>query len=427
VVNTKAVLAMLALTFDLLWTSATSAKIVGQVVPPPSLSLSRVAQLPAPNRAKWQEYLRRSQLLQASDKTTLAGERAATGGAIATVPALGSPKSMPLDKPADWYRSDAARGIGDNIVSYQTPAGGWGKNQDRATLPRSPGQSYVEGDGWNYVGTIDNGATTTELAFLARMITALPPQQRGRLEASFVKGVRYLLAAQFPNGGWPQIYPLQGGYHDALTYNDDALARVVELLMGVASRRGYYGFVPARLAADADDAVRQATGVILSSQIRIAGARTGWGQQHDPVSLAPVGARNFEPASLSTAETATLLKLLMQMRQPDPRTAAAIHDGVAWLKSVALRDVEWRQKPGEDGKRLVAKAGAGPIWARFYDIRTMRPIFGDRDRSIHDDVNELSAERRNGYSWFGTAPARVLDMYRTWAILHPKESAARKR
>jgi hypothetical protein len=49
----------------------------------------------------------------------------------------------------------------------------------------------------------------------------------------------------------------------------------------------------------------------------------------------------------------------------------------------------------------------------------MKPIFGDRDRSIHDDVNELSPERRNGYSWYGTSPAKALAAYQAWSASHP--------
>jgi PelA/Pel-15E family pectate lyase len=49
----------------------------------------------------------------------------------------------------------------------------------------------------------------------------------------------------------------------------------------------------------------------------------------------------------------------------------------------------------------------------------MRPIFGDRDRSIHDDVNELSLERRNGYGWYGSWPTAVLAAYETWSRAHP--------
>jgi PelA/Pel-15E family pectate lyase len=51
--------------------------------------------------------------------------------------------------------------------------------------------------------------------------------------ASLLRGVDYLLAAQFPNGGWPQVWPLEGGYHDAITFNDDATVQTMRLLNGV--------------------------------------------------------------------------------------------------------------------------------------------------------------------------------------------------
>jgi PelA/Pel-15E family pectate lyase len=51
---------------------------------------------------------------------------------------------------------------------------------------------------------------------------------------------------------------------------------------------------------------------------------------------------------------------------------------------------------------------------------TDRPIFGDRDKSIHDSVDELSAERRNGYGWYGTEPSRVLEQFAQWTKQHPE-------
>ena len=60
------------------------------------------------------------------------------------------------------------------------------------------------------------------------------------------------------------------------------------------------------------------------------------------------------------------------------------------------------------------KPGAGPIWSRNYDIQTGKPIFGDRDRSIHDDVNFISKGRRNGYSWWNNAPQKAIEAYDEW-------------
>ena len=34
-----------------------------------------------------------------------------------------------------------------------------------------------------------------------------------------------------------------------------------------------------------------------------------------------------------------------------------------------------------------------------YRPSAIKPVFGDRDKSLHDDVNDLSLERRNGYAW----------------------------
>ena len=56
-----------------------------------------------------------------------------------------------------------------------------------------------------------------------------------RYRESFLRGVDYLLAAQYPNGGWPQVFPLEGSYHDAITFNDGALVNVLSLLHDVAA------------------------------------------------------------------------------------------------------------------------------------------------------------------------------------------------
>jgi PelA/Pel-15E family pectate lyase len=411
-----------------------SAKVVGQMVPAQPLTMQRIAALPMAQRPAWEAYLQRSQAQRKADKAALATEIAGLKSAVPPPPE-GSTNSMPLDKPSEWYGSPDARRIADNIVSYQTPAGGWGKNQDRTAPPRQRGQSFViiehlptealpdivtDDSRWAFVGTIDNGATTTEMRFLARVQGALPGQAGAAYRSAFLKGVRYLLDAQFPNGGWPQIYPLQGGYHDALTYNDDAVADVVDLLMDVGSRQSDYAFVPVPVADQALKAVDKAVSVILASQVVIHGKRTGWGQQHDPLTLAPVGARNFEPAALSSNESAKLLRLLMRLPKPTPTIVAAVHDGIAWLKSVALPDFEWAKATESQPRHLVAKPGAGPIWSRFYDLATMQPIFGDRDKTIHDNVDDLIPERRNGYSWYGPGPSSALKAYAKWAASYPR-------
>lgn len=399
--------------------AALAAQVIGRMTPAPPLTQARIAELPKSEQAAWTAYLARSTALMAADKAALAAER--EGIAVPPTPAHGKSggSGMPLGNPAGWYAGPDARRVADNIVSFQTPAGGWGKNVDRDGPVRLRGQFYVPDDGpdakesWNYIGTIDNNATTTEIRFLARVQAQLPGAEGAPYRAALIKGVRYLLSAQYPNGGWPQIYPLQGGYHDAVTYNDDAFSQVLETLALVAARQGDYAAVPAALAAEAKSACDRGIGVILKTQVMVGGKRTLWGQQHDALTLAPVGARNFEPAALSSYESAGLLLFLMRLPNPSPETKRAIRDGVAWLEAHAIMGQEWART--DQGRMLVVRPGAGPIWSRYYDIATAKPIFGDRDRSIHDTPNDLSQERRDGYSWFSNGPAKAIAEYAKWA------------
>jgi PelA/Pel-15E family pectate lyase len=336
---------------------------------------------------------------------------------------------MPLDRDAKYYASAEARRIADTIASFQTPAGGWSKNQNRAGPPRLPGQRYSndaetmvqdpanfdapQDRFWTFVGTLDNGATITEMRFLGRVAAALPGEAGARYRQSFVDGVRYLLAAQYPNGGWPQIWPLEGGFHDGITFNDDAVSKAAMLLEDVAEDPGYR-FVPEHLRQQASRAVSAAVKVILAAQVRQRDGRlAGWPQQVDPLTLEPISARNYEPRSIASAETTDILLFLMRQRDPTPEIRAAIDGGIAWLKASAVMDHAWTQTP--DGRKLIPQKGGGPLWSRNYDVVTGKPIFGDKDRTIHADVNNISVGRRNGYNWWVTNPQRAIDAYEAWS------------
>ena len=416
----------------LLVTAPLSSAVIGTSKPAESITAARIATLPAKDRAAWAAYLERSQKQMQIDRATLAAERAA-GTPEPQLPKEGfSARTMPLDRDPAWYGSAEARHVADVIVSFQTPAGGWSKNLDLSGAVRALGQSYTTNNlsrypgaddfdapkdpHWNYVGTLDNDATNTELHFLALVSGATPGAAGDPYRTSFLRGIQYLLAAQFPNGGWPQVWPLEGGYHDAITFNDNAVTESAETLTAVAAGAGDYAFVPAELRRQAAVSADHALQCILATQVVVKGQRTVWAQQHDALTLAPVAGRNYEPAALSSGESADLLMYLMQLPHPSQAVIAAVNAGVAWLKSAAINGLEWaggRGTPG--GRHLEAKAGAGPIWARYYSISTGLPVFGDRDKTIHDDVNELSLERRNGYAWYSAGPQQALDTYAAWS------------
>src|SRR5690606_37795742 len=129
------------------------------------------------------------------------------------------------NQPEAWYGTDEGRRIANIILSFQTPSGGWSKRTDMGQRPRRTGEHF--GTEPNYVPTFDNDATTTQTVFLALAYNATEDQRY--LEA-YLRGVNLILEAQYPNGGWPQSFPLRGGYHDLITFNDEAIENNLFLL-----------------------------------------------------------------------------------------------------------------------------------------------------------------------------------------------------
>jgi len=410
------------------------ASVVGTNPPAESLTRERIATLPRGDQRPWLEYLERSSRQRQADKDAFHAEMKRAGvPAPIEPPHSNSAHSMPLNRPPEWFASAEARHLADVIVSFQTPAGGWGKNTDMSKDLRAPGEAYTANNisrflapddfdtprepDWNYVGTIDNNATTTQMNFLAKTI-ASGGDHLAAYRAAFLRGMEYLFAAQFPNGGWPQVWPLEGGYHDAITFNDDAMTQVMELMRHAADGQREFSFIPEEIRRRAADSFERGVRCILAAQIVSGGRRTTWAQQHDALTLAPVSARNFEPPAESSSEGANVLMLMESLPKPSAEEQTSIRAAAAWFRKTAIYGQSWERSP--EGGHLVARPGAGPIWARYYQIGTDKPIFADRDKSIHDNVSELSKERRTGYGWYTTDPLAVHNRFEKWNKEHPE-------
>jgi PelA/Pel-15E family pectate lyase len=412
------------------------AAVVGTNVPAVPLTDERVAGNP-----EWRSYLENSRCHGAADLALFEKELRDHGMKAATSPPESRNAScVDLGRADDWYATPKALRIATNLLSFQTPSGGWGKNTDFSRSPRNPGELFGAGqrmavkgstpgdfdeharNRWSYVGTFDNDATTTELRFLAKVITASknPP---ARMKEGFRRGLDYILAAQYPNGGWPQVWPLEGGYHDAITINDNAMIHLVEFLRDVSRGEGCFAFVPEAERKKADASWRKGLECLLKAQIRVRGGATVWAQQYDPLTLEPAAARNYEMPAACSSESAHILLFLMSLPDPDPATIAAVHSAAGWFGRTRITGKEF-SAVGPEGKTLHDNLAGEPIWARYYQVGTDQPLFGDRDKTIHDDVNEISRERRNGYAWFGTKPGKALELYAAWAPKHPRPQTA---
>jgi PelA/Pel-15E family pectate lyase len=320
-------------------------------------------------------------------------------------------------QPANWYATPEALSLAENILYYRNSDGGWPKEIDMTgrTEPRD-----VE-------STIDNDATTTQIEYLARVYSASSCSEYGDAATA---GIEYLLDAQYDNGGWPQIFPDPQGYAAHITFNDDAMVHVMNLLRDVAARSDHYAFADVALASNAAAAVERGIGCILATQVVMAGSKTAWCAQHDEVTLAPAQARSYELPSLSGSEGADLFGFLMTIENPSPEVIEAVQGAAAWFEAVKLtgiridETVDAAQPSGED--RVVVQDAAAPaLWARFYELGTNRPIFSSRCEvdECDDDpffmrrysLAEIDNERRVGYAWYGNWPARLLSTtYPAW-------------
>src|SRR5687767_5515091 len=145
-----------------------------------------------------------------------------------------------LKQPKLWYAVDEATRIANQVVLYQRENGGWPKNIDMAGMLTQAEREKLTREKHETDTTIDNGATTTQLAYLAKVITAKNIEGH---RVAFFKGLDFLLGMQYENGGFPQVFPLKDDYSRHVTFNDNAMINVLRLLRDIAKKKDDYLFV----------------------------------------------------------------------------------------------------------------------------------------------------------------------------------------
>ena len=315
------------------------------------------------------------------------------------------------------HASAEALRIADNMVLYQRGSGGWPKNVDMSKPLGAADKAAVVRQKNENDSTIDNGATYTQLSFLARVYTA---QHQERHRESVLKGLDYLLQAQYANGGWPQFYPNPTGYHRRITFNDNAMIGVMKLLRDVAAAKPAYTFVDEARREKASKAVEKGIECILKTQLIVRGHRTVWCAQHDEITFAPAPARAFELVSASGGESVEIVRFLMSIKDPSAEIIQSIESAIAWFEKSELKGIKWVQQPdasqpGGFDRVVVKDLDGGSLWARFYELESNRPIFVGRDGVVKYSLAEIEHERRTNYNWYVEEPAKLLKKdYPAW-------------
>jgi len=319
------------------------------------------------------------------------------------------------------FNPDEITSIADNILLFQKNNGGWPKNYDVFAILTNAQKDSVMAAKGVFNTTYDNGSTYNQIAALANVYTATKVE---KYKLAALKGLNYLLKSQYKNGGWPQYYPLESNYSRYITYNDGVMKGIMELLKDIDDGKPQYAFIDNKLREKLKVAYNKGLDCIVKTQINDAGKPTAWCQQYDEVSLKPTWARKFEPPGICNKESADLVIFLMSIDHPKKEIIDAVQNAVVWFQESKIYNTRVKTIPASrtitpfrvsvSDKVIEYDPSAPPTWTRFYELKTHRPIFCDRDSKIVYSLAEVARERRDGYGWYVYSPQQVLDKYPEW-------------
>jgi len=301
--------------------------------------------------------------------------------------------------------------LAEKIMVYQLPNGGWGKHtSDKKNVDYTqkidPKLLKIIKATDNDFATIDNNATSREIKGL---IKAYGSTKNPDYLKAAEKGIHYLLSMQYENGGFPQYYPNSSIYRKQVTYNDNAMINALTVLYNVAEGKEGFDLVDPKLKGKSEIALKKGIACILKTQVFQNGQLSIWADQYDENTLQPEKARAFEPVSLATGESVTIVKFLM-MQPVNPEIEKSIKSAIQWFKKSKIEGYTYNvSKDSGSAIRTLSKKEGSSVWARFYDIPTNKPIFGDRDGSVKFNYEEISEERRMGYSWYNESGTKLIE------------------
>ena len=346
-------------------------------------------------------------------------------GVSSEVQAAKFPKNYQLrQRSEEFFKTDEARRVGDQLLLFQRETGGWPKNIDMCSPVSDERRTIILNNekGRCDDSTIDNNATTVQMAYLARLYKATGDV---KYRDAVRRGIEFLLAGQYPEGGWPQFWPCNRGYQVHITYNDNAIRNTLEVIRDMRDGCEPYGFDCDIVTGDLHERLQESfsRGIecILATQIMKDGQPTVWCQQHYHDTFLPAPARSYELPSYCSSESVGLVELLMSLPDPDKRVKQSIHGAMRWLDDhkilgyrLARRDAQGQPMDAT----LVADPQASPLWARFYDLDEELPYVCDRDGVPRRHLEEIGRERRNGYGWYNDSAAQLYEQYAAWCKRH---------
>lgn len=283
---------------------------------------------------------------------------------------------------------DVTTSVADLIVALQNEDGGF------QVLPDNYEMSQKEtGLGsMKDVSSVYNGATTSELKYLAKYITANKPED-SKYQDAFVKGIKYLLTTQRDNGGWSMNPGSGSGFNANIEVGNKAMTEVLTLLSDIAILNNQ-DYVFARKVMNVDEiksAVEKGNDFIVKSQISNNNKKSGWATQYDKSGNVTMG-HTYERESVSSYTTKDVIDYLMTIHNPSQDIKDAVESAYSWLKDVKIADKEQevvKDTSMNNGFDVYLVDGSG-TWASNY----VYDKANDSYRPLYSDVDPTRADQK---------------------------------
>lgn len=289
------------------------------------------------------------------------------------------------------------------LMDGQLPSGGWNYLIDfGGEAAKAKWYETIGANAWRMEefqhdwgnATFDDAGSSEAMQFLLRMYLE---KRDPRFKPALDRALDFVLASQYPNGGWPQRWPAgrpftQHGadYTGYITFNDDVAGENIKFLVMVAQTLGDPRVGPA---------IRRAMDVFVITQQPA--PQAGWGLQHRVDDLKPAAARSYEPLALTTHTTAANAAQLMSFYEltGDPKYLARVPEALDWLAKVALPE------PRPDGR----------THPTFLEIGTDRPLY----------IHRRGSNVVNGAYYADGDPQKTLAHYSSFRLVKLDDLRAR--
>ena len=299
-------------------------------------------------------------------------------------PAVGLMYLRCYEVTGDRYYLWLAQKAGDVLVRGQMQSGGWAAQVELAVEDRPRYRYRVQpalaSKKARNISSFDDNQTQSALRLLMRLDAAMEFKDT-RIHEAATYALDNMIDAQYPSGGWPQVFDgelenaepevLRASFPDEwsrkytghnrywrfYTLNDRAMLDTIEVMFEAGTI-----YDEPRYKASA---VKACDFLLLA---QLPEPQPAWAQQYD-FDMHPCWARKFEPPAVTGGESQDVMLTLIDAYQHtgDRKYLEPIPKALAYFKASRLPD-----------GRL----------ARFYEMKTNRPLYFTRDYDLAYDSED---------------------------------------